>query len=44
MAAKEVRLAGVLPTPETYQEDRKALTGCLQSEIREKIEMFSPSD
>jgi hypothetical protein len=44
MAAKEVRLVGVLPTPERYQKDRKALTGCLQVEIREKIEMFSPSD
>ena len=44
MAAKEVRLVEVLPTPETFQENRKALTGCLQVEIREKIEMFSPSD
>jgi hypothetical protein len=45
MAAKEVRLVGVLPTPERYQEDRKALTECLQvEELQEKIEMFSPSD
>jgi hypothetical protein len=39
-AEQGVRLVGVLPTPERYQEDRKATTGFLLVESREKIEMF----